>query len=74
MTMIKEIVGVEFSNFDIFDAEPTCTFYHKIWYASGIHKIITKTRLFKYIENFTTKNWKFSDKNSNIFSTFLLKT
>ena len=27
---------------------------------------ITKTRLFKYIENFTTKNWKFSDKNSNI--------
>ena len=28
---------------------------------------ITKTRLFKYIENFTTKNWKFSDKNSNIF-------
>ena len=28
---------------------------------------ITKTRLFKYIENFTTKNWKFSDKNSDIF-------
>ena len=28
---------------------------------------ITKTRLFKYVENFTTKNWKFSDKNSNIF-------
>ena len=26
-----------------------------------------KTRLFKYIENFTTKNWKFLDKNSNIF-------
>ena len=24
---------------------------------------ITKTRLFKYIENFTTKNCKFSDKN-----------
>ena len=23
---------------------------------------ITKTRLFKYIENFTSKNWKFSDK------------
>ena len=30
-------------------------------------KNITKTRLFKYIENFTTKNWKFSDKNSDIF-------
>ena len=28
---------------------------------------IMKTRLFKYIENFTTKNWKFSDKNSDIF-------
>ena len=28
---------------------------------------ITKTRLFKYIGNFTTKNWKFSDKNSYIF-------
>ena len=27
----------------------------------------TKTRLFKCIENFTTKNWKFSDKNSDIF-------
>ena len=28
---------------------------------------ITKTRLFKYIDIFTTKNWKFSDKNSDIF-------
>ena len=28
---------------------------------------ITKTRLFKYIENFTSKNWKFSDKNFDIF-------
>ena len=29
---------------------------------------ITKTRLFKYIENFTTKkNGKFSEKNSDIF-------
>ena len=26
-----------------------------------------KTRLFKYIENFTTKNLKFSGKNSDIF-------
>ena len=30
--------------------------------------LITKTRLFKYIENFTTKNWKFSDKNSDFFN------
>ena len=29
---------------------------------------ITKTRIFKYIENFISKNWKFSDKkNSDIF-------
>ena len=28
---------------------------------------ITKTRLLKYIENFTTKNDKVSDKNSDIF-------
>ena len=28
---------------------------------------ITKTRLFKYIENFISKNWKFSDKNTHIF-------
>ena len=26
-----------------------------------------KTRLFKYTENFTAKNWKFSDKSSDIF-------
>ena len=28
---------------------------------------ITKTRLFKYIENFTTKILKFSDKSADIF-------
>ena len=28
---------------------------------------ITKTRLFKYIGNFTSKNWIFSDKNSDVF-------
>ena len=35
----------------------------------GAHfiKIITKTSLLKYTENFTTKKWKFSDKNSDIF-------
>ena len=31
---------------------------------------ITKTRLFKYTENFTTKKWKFSEKNSDIFNNF----
>ena len=33
----------------------------------GSNQIITKKRIFKYIENSTTKNWKFSDKNSDIF-------
>ena len=28
---------------------------------------ITKTRLIKYVKNFTHKNWKFTDKNSDIF-------
>ena len=32
----------------------------------GCHAPITKTCLFKYIENFTSKNWKFSDKNSEV--------
>ena len=31
--------------------------------------LITKTSLFKYTENFTTKKWKFSDKQSDIFHT-----
>ena len=29
--------------------------------------ITHKKKTCKYIENFTTKNWKFSDKNSDIF-------
>ena len=33
------------------------------------HRHITKTCLFKYVENFSTKNWKFSDK---IFSNFVI--
>ena len=36
-------------------------------------KIIMKKRQFKYIENFTTKDWKFSDKNSEFFSYFFSK-
>ena len=36
-------------------------------YANSLRiRAITKTRLFKYIENFTTKNWKFLDKISDI--------
>ena len=43
----------------------------QLWYIqiSEVNTVssIKKTRLFKYIENFTTKNWKFSDKNSAFF-------
>ena len=42
-------------------------------HTGGIIRNITKTRLFKYMENVTSQNWKFSDKNSDIFR-FLLKT
>ena len=39
----------------------------------GKYVSITKTRLFKYIANFTTKKWKFSDKKNLILFIFLLK-
>ena len=35
---------------------------------------IMKTHLFKYIEQFTSKNWNFSDKKILIFFLFLLQT
>ena len=40
-------------------------------YRSEDHtRCITKTHLFKYIENLTSKNWTFSDKNCDIFHIF----
>ena len=44
----------------------------KVWsyiesFRDTFHKFITKTRLFKYIENISSKNRKFPDKNSDIF-------
>ena len=39
-----------------------------------ITRCITKTCLYKYTENFTTKNWNFSDENNLIVFIFLLKT
>ena len=41
--------------------------YFKWKLSKGAPLHITKTPLFKYIENITTKNWKFSDKKSDIF-------
>ena len=35
--------------------------------AKGKHVNITKTRIFKYIEKFNSKKWKFSDKKTLIF-------
>ena len=37
------------------------------FYENTLIQIIMKTRLFKYIEKFTSKNWKFSDINTDIF-------
>ena len=34
---------------------------------TSIDRDITKTNIFKYSEKFTTKNWKFPYKNSDIF-------
>ena len=42
------------------------------WFNS-FENVITKTRLFKYIENFTSKNIKFSDKKILYFSYFCSK-
>ena len=42
----------------------TITLFLAIFYCQNM--TITKTCLFKYTKNFTTRNWKFSDKNSDI--------
>ena len=55
------------------------TIKHWFWIFQGIcilikrSFIITKTRLFKYTENFTTKKWKFLDKKFWYFSYFCTK-
>ena len=42
---------------------------HSISYTYVPSEDITKTRLFKFVYwNFSTKKWKFSDKNSDIFN------
>ena len=38
-----------------------------------LYSVITKTRLFKYIENFTSQNWKLSGKKLWHFSYICLK-
>ena len=63
----------EFSNAISFFFFCLCFFVLFFWWGGGgcfALIPITKTRLFKYIENFTTENLKFSDKNSDIFQIF----
>ena len=48
-------------------------FYFSLEMETYLFDIITKTCLFKYTENFTTKKWKISDKNSDIFNYFCSK-
>ena len=43
-------------------------------YCKDPAQTITKTCLFKYTENFTTKKWKFTDKKFWYFFIFLPKT
>ena len=56
-----------------FDLSFSSSLLAKLFFSVQLKKIfiryknITKTRLFKYIENFTSKNGKFSDKSSEIF-------
>ena len=49
--------------------EPFGRYLNYLPFSQHFSNTISKTRLFKYIENFTAKNWKFSDKNSDIFQT-----
>ena len=45
----------------------TVEIFHELSARNNVACLITKTGLSKYIETFTTKKWKFSDKNSDMF-------
>ena len=62
--------GTRLAKFLVKIPTPRVKYLYPAWTGSWC---ITETRLFKFIEKFTSKNWRFSDKNSNIFI-FLLKT
>ena len=44
------------------------SWFFALYMRPGYIALITKTRLFKYIENFTSKNWKFSHKKPWYFN------
>ena len=47
--------------------DPDSGSIQKIFFVTFASQDIKKTCLLKYIENFTIKNWKSSDKNPDIF-------
>ena len=55
-----------------FSKADICLFLSSVFPKATIY-IITKTRLFKYTENFSTKKWKISDKKFWYFSYFCSK-
>ena len=71
--MMKQIHVQFFINPFLFSNEMN-KIYKKTLKQDETDQNIMKTRLFKYIENFTSKNWKFSDKKLLLFFIFLLKT
>ena len=62
--------GVKFLHADNEESDHPARRRRLIWFFVGRtcqKNHITKTHLFKYIENFTSKQWKFSDEKSDIF-------
>ena len=47
---------------------------HRAFHYHPSFMCIMRTRLFKYVENFTSRKWKFSDKKTLIIFIFVLKT
>ena len=64
---LSDFIGLRFSSSSFWKIQelrnPTIV---RRWFHMWL-LFITKTRLFKYIENFTTKKGIFSDKNTDIF-------
>ena len=75
---MKKLASLAIQNAPSKDSDQTVWMPRLIWIFAGhicptlgfltLH--ITKTRLFKYTDNFTIKNWKFSDKKNWYFSYF----
>ena len=62
--VVYKIAGWVANRVDSYQTPPSATSDPKVL---GKKSHITKTRLFKYIENFASKNWNFLDKKTLIF-------